>query len=303
MSDRPTLGLVGCGDWGRHILRDLRSLGCAVHVVARSDASRGRASEHDATSVVNSVDALPLVDGIVVATPTTTHAEVLDDVLDRGVPVFVEKPMTCDAASARRLAERAPDRLFVMDKWRYHPGVEALRDVGRSGELGEIRGLLTTRIGWGNPHSDVDIVWILAPHDVSIALEVLGEIPEPVSAVAEGTDGQLWGLVGFLGSRPWVHIDVSGASTERRREVRLVCEDGSAWLPGGLADAIGIARWEGVGGEPEHRPISTELPLLRELRAFVEHLEGGPPPRSSAAEGALVVDRVERLRALAGGSS
>lgn len=299
MVDRPTIALVGCGNWGRYILRDLRSLGCPVHVVARSEASRARAAEHGASSIVDDPELLPPLDGIVVATPTNTHAAVLDDVLQLGVPVFVEKPMTCDAAAARRLAEKAPERLFVMDKWRYHPGVEALAEIARSGELGEVVGLLTTRVGWGNPHPDVDAVWILAPHDLSIALEILGAIPEVVSASAERQADHLWGMVGSLGLRPWIHISVSGTSVLRRREIRLVCADGVAWLPDGYADAIGVARWSDVGEEPEARLISTELPLMRELRAFVEHLEGGPAPRSSAAEGALVVERIEELRALA----
>jgi predicted dehydrogenase len=299
MRDRPTLGLVGCGDWGRHILRDLRSLGCEVHVVARSDASRARAEDYGASAIVGELADLPPVDGVVVATPTSTHAAVLEDVIALGAPVFVEKPMTADAETARSLAARAPDRLFVMDKWRYHPGVEALAGIARSGELGAVVGVVTTRIGWGNPHRDVDVIWILAPHDLSIALEVIGRLPDPVSAVAERADGCFWSLAGVLGSRPYLRLEISGASAERRREVRLVCEAGVAWLPGGYSEAIGVARWEGVGSEPERRPISTELPLLRELRCFVEHLEGGPPPRSSADEGALVVERVEQLRALA----
>jgi hypothetical protein len=81
--------------------------------------------------------------------------------------------------------------------------------------------------------------------------------------------------------------------------VRLICEEGVAWLADGYADSIGVARSGEIGGEYEQRGISSELPLLGELRTFVEHLEGGPPPRSSAAEGALIVERIERVRTLA----
>ena len=75
-----------------------------------------------AAEIVGSVDELPEVEGIVVATPTSTHAEVVEEALGLGVPVFVEKPLTDDAAAAERLASAAEDRLFVMDKWRYHSG-------------------------------------------------------------------------------------------------------------------------------------------------------------------------------------
>ena len=273
------VGLVGCGKWGKHILRDLTDLGCEVPVVTSS----GRVAD------------LVGVDGIVVATPTTTHAEITEQALELGVPVFVEKPLTDDPDEAERLAEAAPDRVFVMDKWRYHPGVELLAEIARSGELGRVVGLRTTRIGWGNPH-DVDAVWILAPHDLAIALEIFGSVPSAKSAVAMSLDGEAEGLVGLLGDSPWHALEVSARSVDRRREVTLVCEEGVAVLPDGYSDHVVVA----TGDEPEQRPISTELPLLRELRAFVEHLDGGPPPRSSAREGAEIVRTIAELRRFAG---
>lgn len=273
------VGLVGCGKWGKHILRDLTDLGCEVPVVTSS----GRVSDFQG------------VDGIVVATPTTTHADITEQALAHGVPVFVEKPLAADPEEAARIVEAAPDRVFVMDKWRYHPGVELLAEIARSGELGRVVGLRTTRIGWGNPH-DVDAVWILAPHDLSIALEIFGSVPSPRSAVALSLDGEAEGLIGLLGDSPWHALEVSARSVERRREVALVCERGVAVLPHGYSGHVLLATDE----EPEKRAISTELPLLRELRAFVEHLDGGPPPRSSAQEGAEVVTTIAELRRLAG---
>lgn len=296
MSRSARVGLAGCGRWGRYILRDLLSLGCSVSVVARSPESMARAEGAD--TIVGSVRELPEVDGIVIATPTTTHATVIEHALERGVPVFVEKPLTNDPAAADRLAAAAGERLFVMDKWRYHPGVELLRDLARDGSLGAVRGLFTTRIGWGNPHDDVDAAWVLAPHDLSIALEILGELPGARAAVADLSGDDVQGLVGLLGERPWHRLEISVRSPERRREVQLVCEQGVALLADGYSEHVLVHR-DGAD-EPERREIAAELPLLRELRAFVEHLQGGPPPRSSAAEGALVVRRIAELRALAG---
>ena len=296
MSGSARVGLAGCGSWGRYILRDLLSLGCSVSVVARSPESMARAEGAD--TIVGSVRELPEVDGIVIATPTTTHATVIEQALERGVPVFVEKPLTNDPAAADRLAAAAGERLFVMDKWRYHPGVELLHDLSRDGSLGAVRGLLTTRIGWGNPHDDVDAAWVLAPHDLSIALEILGELPGARAAVADLSGDDVQGLVGLLGERPWHRLEISVRSPERRREVQLVCEQGVALLADGYSEHVLVHR-DGAD-EPERREIAAELPLLRELRAFVEHLQGGPPPRSSAAEGALVVRRIAELRALAG---
>jgi predicted dehydrogenase len=301
--ESPRVALVGCGRWGRHVLRDLLALGCDVPVVARHDESRRNADELGASTVVDSIAELPAVDGVVVATPTTTHAAVVEELLPLGVPVYVEKPMTDDPESARRLAEAAPDRLFVMHKWRYHDGIRALAGIARSGELGPVDGVRTTRVGWGNPHGDVDGIWMLAPHDLSIVLEILGSIPEPRAAVAERSAGVVTGLTGLLGDDPWVAIDVSIAHGVRRREVRLVCRDGVAVLPDAYSDHVLVVRGElqrDVTREQERRPISGELPLERELRAFVDHLAGGPAPLSSAAEGAAEVAAIGRLRELAG---
>ena len=279
-------------------------------VVSASEAGRKSAREGGATHIVEHIGHLPQVAGFVVATPTSTHAEVIESLLELDVPIFTEKPMTADRKSALRLAVQAPERLFVMDKWRYHAGVEMLRDIARAEELGPVQGLRTTRGQWGNRHTDVDISWILMPHDFSIALEILGKIPKPRHALAEKTDGQVMSLLGILGGEsdgpgePWLIVDVSSRFPQHRREVRLHCSDGVAILDDGYSPGISVTRARnfsaGQTPESELRPISQELPLLRELRAFIEHLQGGPPPRSSAAEGALVVGAIADLHSLAG---
>ena len=211
------------------MLRDLVGLGCEVAVVGRGEESRARARAGGAAHVVPTIDELPAVAGVVVVTPTTTHAEVIGRLLDRGVPIYAEKPLTADVAAAQALLEQAGDRIFVMHKWRYHPAVEALAAIARNEELGPVTLLRSTRIGWGNPHGDVDGVWMLAPHDISIVLEVFGEIPVPQAAMLECSQGMVTGLVGFLGDgERRAVIDVSIASSVRRREIRLVCGEGVA---------------------------------------------------------------------------
>jgi predicted dehydrogenase len=297
---RPRVALAGCGRWGRHILRDLRTVGCDVPVVARSEESRARAREGGAEAIVPEFAALGDVDGVVVATPTVTHASVAAEALDLGVPVFVEKPLTADVGAARRLAALAPDRLFVMDKWRYHPGVQELARIARSGELGSVVGIHSRRVTVGHRYSDVDTVWIQAPHDLAIALEILGRVPQPRHAVPELVEGQLAGLIAVFGDSPWVAVEVSMLAPAHRRELRLVCEGGVAQLDGGYADSVVVGRAGSIGDDAvERRPIAGELPLLAELRAFVEHLQGGPPPLSSAADAVTVVERIEEAIALA----
>lgn len=294
------VGLVGCGRWGRHILRDLVAIGCEVPVVARSEESRARAEEGGAAAIVADVASLPAVDGAIVATATSTHAEVLDDVLALGVPVYCEKPLTDSAQSATRLAQLEPDRLFVMDKWRYHPGVRELAAIATDGRLGRVSGLKTVRVGWGNPHPDVDAVWILAPHDLSIALEIFGAVPRAEAAVAQWFTADAAHMSALLRGNGWWHtFEVSARAPERRRTIELYCEGGVAALADGWDEHVTLHRDGPEGVEDERVETPGELPLLAELRAFVGHLAGGPPPKSSAAEGSAIVAAVSELRRLA----
>jgi predicted dehydrogenase len=277
-------------------LRDLVSLGCQVSVVARSEASITRAREGGALAIVASIDDLRAPQGVVVAVPTTMHAEVLGSVLKLGVPVFVEKPLTNDPVTARRFEHR--DDLFIMDKWRYHPGVEMLRDCVQDQRFGGMRGLQTVRHGLFNSHSDVDGIWILVPHDLSIILEVTGEVPRAIAAVGHVVGGEA-NLIGIL--EGGVGIDVASRSNVYRREVRIWFDTAVVTLSDAFSDALDIRTTVG-GKEPvaSQLPIGSTLPLKAELDAFLGFLRGGPPPRSSAAEGALIVERVQQLRDLAG---
>lgn len=299
------VGLIGFGRWGRHIFRDLRDLGAAVHVVAPSAASRQAAVAAGAVAVHAWPDALPDLDGYVVATPTVTHAAVIDALLGRDRPIFVEKAMTNDLTAARRLVERAADRLFVMDKWRYHAGIAALAAQARSGALGDLVAIRTFRLGWGHPHRDVDAVWILLPHDLAIALEILGALPAARAAysLTPGRPGSdLLAILGDGPGGPIVTCEVSANHPVSRRAVTVIGTRATAQLADTYDDRIEI-----VAGTPGAAPaaptsvsISDTLPLRAELAAFLAHLRGGPPPRSSAREGLLVVERIHELRHLAG---
>lgn len=303
----PKIGLVGCGRWGRYILRDLKSLGCHVTVASRSEGSIANAHEYGADDIVDTAERLSAdLDGYVVASPTVSHLPVTRALIDHKKPIYVEKPLTHDLAGAKALLALAREHVFIMHKWRYHPGVLALQSIAATGEFGRVQGLRSVRKQWLSPHSDVDAIWILAPHDVSIATHILGEVPTPVSASADPIGPAGSGLTGQLvdeatGAR--IEISVSASSPVWKREIVLGCKEAVISMGHDDYTSIEIRRWPDSSAgpiEPETRSVDDSLPLFLELEAFVGHVRGGPPPTTSLQEEVRMLEVLAQLRAMAG---
>lgn len=294
-----TIGLIGVGRWGRHVARDLVTLGAQVTAVCRSEQSATLAREAGVNELIGTVDELTDVDGVIICTPTVTHADVIESVAGLQVPVFVEKPMAEDPTRARRLVQLLGERLFVMDKWRYHGGVLHIVEVARSGRLGEVQGLRTRRLEPSIPHDDVDASWILMPHELSIAIELFGAALEPLTVTAAFHGDSIVHLEALMrGAQggPWHLTEISSIAPCTARELVVICERGTLSLPDSFADYVLLREF---GGVEERLPVSTEMPLKLEVKAFLNHLNGGPPPVSSAAEGLRTVELIDQMRHMA----
>lgn len=294
------VGLVGCGNWGRHILRDLVAGGGAVTVVARSAESIARARDGGAAAIVGSHhDLSGDLDGFVVATPTNLHLPVVEDLLPHGKPLFVEKPLGNDVARAGRLPPSAQSLVFTMQKWRYHPGIVEMARLARERDFGELKAIRSVRLAWGNPHAGVDTIWHLIPHDLAIALEIFGTLPPLMTAFSDplGKPGQ--GVMALLGEdRPQALIEVSSRHPTYRRSVIASFDDATVELADGWSDTVSISR--AGNPKPERRFIGNELPLAREINAFLDHLRGGPPPKTALVEESVILQRIAEIRAAAG---
>ncbi|CEJ13732.1 Inositol 2-dehydrogenase/D-chiro-inositol 3-dehydrogenase [bacterium YEK0313] len=299
-----TIGLVGYGRWGKLIFRDLRALGVDVHVAVPSEACRAAAAAAGAVGTCAAAEGLPPCEGYVVATPTVLHAGTVACLLPRGRPIFVEKPLTNDVVAARRLVAEGRDLIFVMDKWRYHPGIVELGRLVRSGALGEIVSLRSFRLGWGNPHRDVDAIWILLPHDLSIALEVLGHLPAASFAMAgppSRANSEFLAVLRDGEAGPRVTLEISERHPATRRAVTVAGSLGVAQLADSYDDRVLLMTADDApGAKPREIPVGTDMPLFLELQAFVCHLAGGPAPKSSASDALMIVERIDALRRLAG---
>lgn len=207
----------------------------------------------------------------------------------------------------RRRAKRdRAGNVFVRHKWRYHPGVLALAEIARNGELGTVIGLRVTREQWGFPLRDVDPVWTQWPHVLSIALEILGTIATARCARLDRAGTEITGMTATLGDSPWLVVPDTVRGLETRREVQFYCERGIARLRDSYADAIDVVHAASLeemraGINVERRAVSIKLPLLAQIEAFLAFVRGlGPAPKGTAAEDASIVQAITTLRALAG---
>ncbi|MDG1462294.1 MAG: Gfo/Idh/MocA family oxidoreductase [Gammaproteobacteria bacterium] len=300
---KPIVGLIGCGRWGKHILRDLLALDAVVHVVCLNDATIKDAVGGGAKTAGLSLPDDVAFDAFVVATPSSTHAQVLEDLLDFAKPIFVEKPLTADIHSARTLVEKASELVFVMDKWRYHNAINKIRDLKLDGILGEVLAIKTERWQWSHPHKDVSALWILAPHDLSIAMHILGFIPPVKSAVSIVPQQPGLGVSAILGedSGPQIYIDIGIASPGYARRFLVVGSEATAEISGAYTEEITLRVGPpGTADAVEKKiKIDVNMPLFDELESFIKFVQGeGYEPMSSAEEGLLVVERLSEIEQL-----
>jgi predicted dehydrogenase len=187
------IGVIGCGYWGPNLIRNFVEIPTtSLEAVADLDPKRLAHIRERYPQVPcvtedhRDLFALDL-DGVVVCTPPETHHEIVRECLLQGLNVLVEKPLVTRADHARELIALAEARglvLMVGHTFLYNPAVHALKDLVQSGELGDILYIDGVRAGLGLFHPRLNVIWDLAPHDISIMSYLLDA--QPVSAAARG---------------------------------------------------------------------------------------------------------------------
>jgi len=190
MNGKISVAVVGCGYWGPNLVRNFRSLpGCHVKKVCDMDSGRlehmkGLYPGVEATKEIDDVINDNEIDAVAIATPVRFHFEMSKKSLEAGKHTFVEKPMAMSVAESLKLnelAERQKLTLMVGHTFIYSPPVRKIREIIRSGDLGDILYISSRRLNLGLFQKDINVAWDLAPHDISIILYVLDQIPVSVN--------------------------------------------------------------------------------------------------------------------------
>lgn len=189
MNERvPRVAVVGCGYWGRNLVRNFHQLGsleaiCDIDASCLTEMSQTyhAATTRDFDELLGRQD----IQAVAIATPAVQHFELSKRALLAGKDVFVEKPMAIRIEEGQGLVEVARKQqriLMVGHLLLYHPAVVELRRLIRAGELGRVQYIYSTRLNLGKLRTEENILWSFAPHDISAILFLLEEEPTAVSA-------------------------------------------------------------------------------------------------------------------------
>lgn len=184
------IGVIGCGYWGPNLIRNFIEIPTAT-MVAVADLDQQRLSHIRAcypqiphvTREYRDLFALGL-DAVVISTPPQTHFTLAKQCLKHGLHVLVEKPLTTTSDDAKKLIKLAKKQnrlLMVGHTFEYNPAVHALKEMIVSGELGNIHYIDAVRASLGLFHPSLNVIWDLAPHDISILIHLLGHKPTSIS--------------------------------------------------------------------------------------------------------------------------
>ena len=319
---RIRVGVAGLGYWGAKHITALRSLERVQFVVGIDpryvdDRVPGFSGDLPLKVYGEIADALPEIDALVVATPSSTHLDIAMSAIEAGCHVLIEKPMTVRVADARRLIRAAATAGVVLmagHTFEFDPAVHKLREMIRSPEFGRPYHLHFERRNLGIYREDVNVIFDLAPHDVSIANFILGSLPTAVTAwgsrhvhpyredVAQlrlqyddlGVEVHVqvsWldpvkvRRIVAVGSREMVLCDTSRSPAQLQRFQR------SAFLRDLAGTATPEIGYYDGGASMTH--ISVGQPLVEEDRHFVECVVAGRRPSTDGQNGLRVVEVLE----------
>ena len=322
---RPGLrvAIVGCGYWGsKHVRVFSGTAGVAEIVVVEPNEALSRQLQlaFPAVRSFQSLQAaLPYVDAVVIATPPRTHSDLALLAIRAGKHVLVEKPLATSVAAARQLVDQAHQNqvvLMVGHTFQFNPAVRELRRRLVAGEFGEIYYIHSARLNLGLYRPDVNVVWDLAPHDISIMNYLLDSTPQ--TATAWGASLAFGGIedlayIQLKYDNPKVtgYVHLSWLDPRKTRTVTVVGSKKMAVYDDIAEERLRIYDRGIEGGfedGPHHeRPpayrygdivtphIRTDEPLAVQGKHFVDSIGGSVDPESNGSHALAIVSVLEAI--------
>jgi predicted dehydrogenase len=319
----PHIAVVGCGYWGsKHVrvLYESRYAEMALAVDARQERLDHIRSEYPGVATSQSFDSVlgsDGIDGVVIATPISTHYDLAKRALLAGKHVLIEKPMATSSEECHeliRLAERRNLTLMVGHTFEYHPCVAFMREYIASGALGDVYYLNSARLNLGLYQQDANVLWDLAPHDLSIIFAMVNQPMNSICTwgcdhVVDGVEDVVHASIRFQ-NRVHASIHVSWLDPVKVRRLTVAGSEGmivfddvaatdkvriydKRFNPQPAGDTFADYQSAYHHGDVTIPSISREEPLKLECEDFASAIANGHSPRASGYSGARVVAALE----------
>ncbi|MFN2217035.1 MAG: Gfo/Idh/MocA family protein [Anaerolineae bacterium] len=321
--DKPNVkvALIGCGYWGPNLARNFYQLPNA-ELVACCDLDPANLKRMEAlypARLTTDLDAIlsdPEIEAVALATPVGTHYQLAHKALTAGKHVLVEKPLTTSSADGQELIEIARQQervLMVGHVFEYNPAVLKIKELIDEGQIGHVYYLYSNRVNLGRVQSDINVLWSIAPHDVSIALFLLDEMPEEVSARgACYLNGRVEDVVFvnmFYTGGVMAHVQASWLDPSKVRRMTVVgsekmilYDDVASEGKVRIYDKGVYRKGDAIYGEFQYKVHSGDIyipkidmsePLRNECAHFIECVRTGATPRTGGENGLRVVKVLE----------
>lgn len=310
-NDTSTVAVIGAGYWGKNLVRNFHSLAALGMIVDPSQEIRKRmALDYPNVKLTSSyTEALndPEIGGVAIATPAETHGVLIREAIQAGKDVYVEKPLCLsenEGSGLIRLAKEKGRILMVGHLLWYHPTLLKLKELIDQGKLGRIRYIYSNRLNMGKLRREENVLWSFAPHDISVVLGLLGEMPETVHSqggnylhqhIADVTVSMLSFTSGVK-----AHIFVSWLHPFKEQKLVVVgdqkmavFDDTVPWEQKLTLYAHQV-EWrnnipQAVKSDGETVAVAQEEPLRAECAHFLECMASRKPARTDGVEGLRVL--------------
>jgi predicted dehydrogenase len=301
---------VGLGQWGKNLARNFDQLAelvwlCDVDGEQRDQAAQSYPSAQLTASFDDVLDD-ESVDAVVVATPVPTHYELARRALEAGKHVFVEKPPAMRGAEMEELCELAEGRGLVLMPGHlllYHPGVQKLKEIVDSGELGEVLYVYGNRQNLGTFRTNENALWSLGVHDLSVLLYLIEEEPSEVQAhgsafLSRGVEDVVFCYLRFPSGK-MAHMHLSWLDPHKIRRITVVGNERMAVFDDMERDRkiTVYDNWRTRTGDIYSPTVSATEPLRRECEHFLRLVAGEGAPHKAARDAIPVVRALDQLQA------
>jgi len=303
------VAVVGIGYWGKNLVRNFHELG-ALAMLCDGERSVEERCGNEYKSVrfcgdFSVVLSDPSISAIALATPATTHYEMAKAALEAGKDVFVEKPLAIDVKQGEDLVNLAAAQhrvLMVGHILRYHPAILKLQQLIQDGALGQINYLYSNRLNIGKIRTEENILWSFAPHDISVILSLLNEMPNRVFCQGGAyLNRQIFDVTLSQFDFPsgvQAHIFVSWLHPVKEQRLVVVGSEKMAVFDDTAEDKLVLyphkVKWQNrvptaVKANGEIVKLENREPLRAECQHFLDCVESRTSPVSDGAEGLRVL--------------